>query len=97
MRLCQGTNVIFFFFLSTGPQNCYAVLRFDKSVGQEEDAYMIACYIPPEGSPALNGKGPAVWEEEEEDYICALTKPHGSCRGPSGPIWEAFTYLGGVT
>jgi Endonuclease/Exonuclease/phosphatase family len=31
--------------LSTGPQNCYAVLRFDKSVGQEEDAYMFLCYI----------------------------------------------------
>ena len=41
------------------------------------------------GSPA-NHKGIALdsaygmEEEEEEDYICALTKPHGSCRGPSG-------------
>ena len=62
--------------LSTGPQNCYAVVRFDKAVGQEEDAYMIPCYIPPEGSPSFDGKGPAVWEALREEVSATCRMGH---------------------
>lgn len=62
--------------LSTGPQNCYAVLRFDKSVGQDEDAYMFCCYIPPEGSSSFDGKGPAVWDTLREEVSATSRMGH---------------------
>jgi hypothetical protein len=53
--------------LSTGLLNAYALLRLVGCVGQGEDAYMFACYMPPERSPALDGKGAAVWEALREE------------------------------
>ena len=48
--------------LLTGPQNCYALLRIDGVVGQGEDAFLFACYIPPHSSPAFGRVGgPGVW------------------------------------
>jgi hypothetical protein len=43
--------------LLTGPQNCYALLRIDGAVGQGEDAFLFACYIPPQSSPAFGRVG----------------------------------------
>lgn len=62
--------------LSTGPQGCYALLRLDGCIGQEEDAYMFACYMPPEGSPALAGKGAGVWEALREEVGATLRQGH---------------------
>lgn len=52
--------------LSTGLHGCFALLRLDGCIGQGEDAFMFACYMPPESSPAFFGKGPAVWEALRE-------------------------------
>ena len=62
--------------MATGPQNCYAVLRLDGAIGQDEDAYMFACYMPPEGSPSFDGKGPAVWEALREEVVSTMRLGH---------------------
>lgn len=45
---------------ATGPQACFAHLRFDGAVGRDEDAHTSARYVPPEGSRTFGGRGPAV-------------------------------------
>ena len=63
--------------LLTGPTNCYALLRIDGAVGQNEDAYLIACYIPPQGSPAFGREGGSgVWKALAEDVVATVRLGH---------------------
>ena len=62
--------------LATGLLGAYALLRLDGCIGQGEDAYMFACYMPPERSPALAGKGAAVWAALREEVEGTLHLGH---------------------
>lgn len=76
--------------LSTGLLGCYALLRLDRAVGQLEDAFIFACYIPPEGSPALAGRGPEVWEALHGEVQDALRLGHVFVMGDLNARTGAF-------
>ncbi len=62
--------------LATRLLGAYALLRLDGCIGQGEDAYMFACYMPPERIPALAGKGAAVWAVLREEVKGTLLLGH---------------------
>ncbi len=62
--------------LSTGLFDAYALLRLDGCIGQGEDAYMFACYMPPERSSALAEKGAAVWDALRDEVGETLRLGH---------------------
>lgn len=63
--------------LLAGPANCYALLRIDGVVGQNEDAFLFACYMPPQGSPAYGREGGQdVWKALTEEVAATVRLGH---------------------
>src|SRR5213080_5442700 len=84
--------------LLTGPANCYALLRIDGAVGQDEDMYLFACYIPPQGSPALGREGGSgVWKALAEEVVATVRLGHVFVVGDLNARTATFPDFPGTT
>lgn len=65
-----------FTVISSSPQQHYALMRIDGAIGEREDLHLFACYLPPEGSPALRSKAAEMWEGLRDEVGATLRLGH---------------------